>query len=124
MLIAGGAGLCGAQCLPTVTTRRDGGAERVDALVDPSSSVQPYGMNTERRAVEGTVDGTDATAVDATAGNATAVDHAPPLAMISHLARGGGSSPPLIPYELVPPWSTTMLKAAPSAVFEVDSHSS
>ena len=95
------------------------GAERVDALVDPSSGVQPYGMNTERRAVEGTVDGTDATAVDA-----TAVDHAPPLAMISHLARGGGSSPPLIPYELVPPWSTTMLKAAPSAVFEVDSHSS
>ena len=65
------------------------GAERVDALVDPSSGVQPYGMNTERRAVEGTVDGTDATAVDATAGNATAVDHAPPLAMISHLARGG-----------------------------------
>ena len=33
---------------------------------------------------------------------------------------GGGSSPPLIPYELVPP----MLKAASSAVFEVDSHSS
>ena len=65
------------------------GAERVDALVDPSSGVQPYGMNTERRAVEGTVNGTDATAVDATAGNATAVDHAPLLAMISHLARGG-----------------------------------
>ena len=37
---------------------------------------------------------------------------------------GGGSSPPLIPYELVPPWSATMLKAASSAVFEVDSHSS
>ena len=65
------------------------GAERVDALVDPSSGVQLYGMNAERRAVEGTVDGTDATAVDATAGNTTAVDHAPPLAMISHLARGG-----------------------------------
>ena len=79
----------------------------------------PYGMNTERRAVEGTGDGTDATAVNATTGNATAVDHAPPLAKMSHLARGG-SSPPLIPYELVPP----MLKAASSAVFEVDSHSS
>ena len=49
----------------------------------------PYGTNTERRAVDGTGDGTDATAVNATTVNATAVDHVPPLAKMSHLTRGG-----------------------------------